>query len=162
MSVQSVLITTVCLVFIFTFTKQIHAATYIVDRADDVTATACTATANDCSLGGAIINANANGTGADVIQFNINISAPTSSSVNVSGRVTSGNRGYRAVVSITDSNGIVHTVLTNPFGYYRFTEVPAGETYIINVNHKRYQFNPSLQILTIVEDTENINFTTQE
>nr|HQU84900.1 Calx-beta domain-containing protein [Pyrinomonadaceae bacterium] len=51
---------------------SVNAATYVVDRLDDVAgATACTAAANDCSLRGAIINANANGAGADVIQFNV-------------------------------------------------------------------------------------------
>ncbi|MBS1797089.1 MAG: carboxypeptidase regulatory-like domain-containing protein [Acidobacteria bacterium] len=53
------------------FCSNAAAATYVVDRADDVTATACTAAANDCSLRGAIINANANGAGADTINFNI-------------------------------------------------------------------------------------------
>lgn len=48
-----------------------NAATFTVDRADDVTATACTAAVNDCSLRGAIANANANGTGADTINFNV-------------------------------------------------------------------------------------------
>lgn len=49
-----------------------HAATYVVDRTDDVAgASACTAAANDCSLRGALNNANANGSGADIINFNV-------------------------------------------------------------------------------------------
>src|SRR5262245_35830263 len=47
------------------------AATFVVDRTDDsaaVAAQACTAAANDCSLRGAIIKANAT-PGADVITF---------------------------------------------------------------------------------------------
>ncbi len=57
--------------FILMFTAVTNAATYVVDRNDDVTATACTAAANDCSLRGAIRNANANGSGADTINFNV-------------------------------------------------------------------------------------------
>lgn len=121
-------------------------------------------TFNDMPVFREVVDENADTLTTTFQDGSINISAPTSANVNVSGRVTmsNGNGVYRAVVSITDSNGFVHTVLTNPFGYYRFTEIPAGETYIINVNHKRYQFNPSLQILTIIEDMENINFTAQE
>jgi hypothetical protein len=60
-------------VLFLTLFSTANAATYVVDRADDVAgATACTAAANDCSLRGAIINANANGAGADTIQFNVN------------------------------------------------------------------------------------------
>lgn len=44
------------------------ANTYAVDRTDDVTTGACTAAANDCSLRGAIITANAN-PGADTINL---------------------------------------------------------------------------------------------
>ena len=61
------------LLLTFFLFSNVNAATYVVDRADDVAgATACTAAVNDCSLRGAIINANANGTGLDTIQFNVN------------------------------------------------------------------------------------------
>jgi hypothetical protein len=43
------------------------ATTLTVDRTDDTTASACTAAANDCSLRGAIINANANVSATPVI-----------------------------------------------------------------------------------------------
>ncbi len=60
-------------ILFLTLVTTANAATYVVDRADDVAgATACTAAANDCSLRGAILNANANGAGADIIQFNVN------------------------------------------------------------------------------------------
>ena len=49
-------------------------ATFTVDRADDnAGATACTGAANDCSLRGAVIASNSNGTGADIITFNAGI-----------------------------------------------------------------------------------------
>ncbi|HEX8736351.1 MAG TPA: hypothetical protein VF721_13565, partial [Pyrinomonadaceae bacterium] len=58
--------------FLFLFISAADAATYVVDRSDDVAgASACTAAANDCSLRGAISNANANGAGLDTINFNV-------------------------------------------------------------------------------------------
>jgi len=57
---------------------------------------------------------------------------------------------------LTDSNGETRTVLTNPLGYYRFDEVPAGQSYIFNIRHKRYQFNP--QVLDVTEETNDLDF----
>jgi hypothetical protein len=58
--------------FLFLLVSAAQAATFVVDRADDVAgANACTAAANDCSLRGAISSANANGAGSDTINFNV-------------------------------------------------------------------------------------------
>jgi hypothetical protein len=76
-------------------------------------------------------------------------SAPTAASVNVGGRVIAGSRGiFNAVVTMTDQNGQTRTVRTNSFGYFRFAEVQAGETYIISVLDKRYTFTPRVVSLT--------------
>jgi hypothetical protein len=111
-----------------------------------------------------VVDANADTLTTTFQDGQITITSPTSSSVSVSGRITTseGEGINRAVVSITDSNGAIRSVLTNPFGYYRFEEILVGETYIINVNHKRYHFNPSSQVLTVIEDRDNINFIAQE
>lgn len=90
------------------------------------------------------------------VEFN---ATPTAASVSISGQVTdfAGRGVNRAVVSITDASGASHTAVTNPFGYYRFKEVEAGETYIFSVSHKRYQFNP--QVVFVAEQVEQLNFT---
>ena len=49
-------------------------------------------------------------------------------------------------------------MLTGSFGYYRFEDVAAGETYIITAVSKRFTFTQSSQVLNINEDTEGINF----
>ena len=87
--------------------------------------------------------------------------APTASSVSVSGKVqTSFGKGIsRALVSITTSNGEIRTMRTNQFGYYRFDDVEVGETYIFNVRSKKYNF--AAQVLSIIEDMQNLNFTAQ-
>jgi hypothetical protein len=100
-----------------------------------------------------------NGDGADIGAFELQ-QAPTVASVAVSGRVMSGKRGIaQARVYLTDQNGEIRTATTNSFGYYRFDDVRAGETYVINVSSKRYQFNP--QTVTPNGDIETVNFVAQ-
>ena len=88
----------------------------------------------------------------------LNIATPTAASVPVSGKVTSadGRALNGAVVSLTDSNGVTLTSRTSPFGYYRFDEVEAGETYTVNISHKQYQFTP--RVVAINEAVENLDF----
>ncbi len=87
-----------------------------------------------------------------------NCSVTTAASVTVAGRVITPNgRGLsRALVSMTDANGNVTYTYTNPFGYYRFLDVPAGETYTFEVHSKRYAFRP--QTILVLEDMTDLNF----
>ena len=39
---------------------------------------------------------------------------------------------------MTDSDGQVRKARTNQFGYFRFTDVQAGETFVINTSAKGY------------------------
>lgn len=77
--------------------------------------------------------------------------APTASSVSVGGRATTADgRGIRnVIVTLTDSSGATKTTTTTGFGYYRFDNVSAGETYIITVNGKRHAFSQSSQVLNV-------------
>ncbi len=86
---------------------------------------------------------------------------PTAATVSVSGRVLSyGRRGVSgAVVHLTKQNGEIQITRTNSFGYYSFKDIAVGETYIINVYSKRYQFNP--QVVSLTEDLNGLNFTAQ-
>jgi len=101
-----------------------------------------------------------NGTGnlADIGSFEVQ--APTAASVTIGGRVLSGERGVaRATVHLTDQNGNVRTAKTNSFGFYRFTDVAGGQSLILNVFHKQYQFTP--QIVTANNAVDNLDFTAQ-
>ncbi len=62
----------------------------------------------------------------------------------------------KAFVTLS-GNGATFTAMTNPFGYFRFNEVPFGETYIVQVRSKQYVFAP--QIITFNEDINDLNFT---
>ncbi len=82
----------------------------------------------------------------------------TSAGVVVAGRVmTPSGRGLSgAVVRMTDGSGNTRYTYTSTFGYYRFLDVPAGETYTFEVISKRYVFSP--QTLTVLEDVSDLNF----
>ena len=95
-------------------------------------------------------------------QHTIQITAvPTAAGVWVSGRVlTPDGRGLRnAAVILTDASGRVRATRTTTFGYYRFENVAAGETYVFEVRSKRYHFAP--QVVTVTEDLSDLNFTAQ-
>ncbi len=92
--------------------------------------------------------------------FAIVNAAPTAAAVSVGGRVSVNGRGVmRARVSMTDGKGQIRTVITNAFGYYRFTEVEVGQIYIVSVSHKQYQFAP--QVVSVSEELTELNFTAQ-
>jgi hypothetical protein len=86
------------------------------------------------------------------------LAAPTSAQVTIGGRVrNAAGRGVsRALVTLTGSNGETRTALTNGFGYYRFADVAAGDTYVLNVVSKRYQF--TAQVISVTEETSELNF----
>ncbi|MEP6903944.1 MAG: LamG-like jellyroll fold domain-containing protein [Actinomycetota bacterium] len=90
--------------------------------------------------------------------------APTAANVSVSGRVTdaSGNAVARVRVSISNSNGIIRTASTNSFGFYRFDEIPAGESYVVSAAHKHYQFAPLTQVVVVNDAVSDIDFTAIE
>jgi hypothetical protein len=94
----------------------------------------------------------------DINNANFAITSPTAASVSVAGRVLSSfGRGVsNAVVTSTDQNGVVRTVRTNPFGYYRFTDVAAGQTYVLGVRHKQYTFSP--RVVSVSEDLSGFDF----
>jgi hypothetical protein len=83
--------------------------------------------------------------------------APTAASASISGRVLNGRRGVaRAKVTLSDSSGVVRSAITNSFGFYQFTEVPVGDTYIFEVRSKQYSFAP--QVLNVIENVSDLNF----
>jgi hypothetical protein len=86
--------------------------------------------------------------------------APTAAAVTVGGRVlTATGRGIRNVrITMTDSSGATRTAISTTFGYYCFTDVAAGETYIFTAQGKRFQFSQPSQVFNINEDTMDINF----
>lgn len=84
---------------------------------------------------------------------------PTAAAVNVSGRVLSenGRAINNALITLTDQNGQTRNATSNSFGYFKFENVQAGESYTFTTSRKGYQFTP--QNVTINEDLINFNIT---
>lgn len=86
--------------------------------------------------------------------------APTAAGVDVGGRVISpyGRPLMNATVHMFDSYGNIRTARTNPFGYYRFQDIAAGETYIFEINSKRYAFTNSIRTMFVTDSVETLDF----
>ncbi len=90
----------------------------------------------------------------------VNSQAPTAASVTVGGRVFNpyGRPLAGANVFMYDNTGSIRTARTNPFGFYRFGEVAAGEMYVFEVRSKRYIFPNPVQVLNVTEDYDALDF----
>ncbi len=85
-------------------------------------------------------------------------SAPSAGGATVSGRAltTDGRAIRRATVILASGNGMVRTASTNAYGFFVFADVPVGETYVLNVSHKNYQFNQ--RVLNLSDDLIDLDF----
>ena len=88
--------------------------------------------------------------------------APTAAEVYISGRITSPAGYGLAQARVTIDGGNLPqslTAITNPFGYYSFHDIAAGQSYVITVSAKRYTFRQSPRLLNILDDMDNVDFT---
>ncbi len=85
----------------------------------------------------------------------------TAADASIEGRVvTNRNRGVsRAFVSLTDESGRTRIVATNNFGYFRMSEVQAGQTYVVNVTSKGFTFKQ--QTLTVDDNVTELKLTVE-
>jgi predicted outer membrane repeat protein len=100
------------------------------------------------------------GNGADAGAFESQL-MPTSATVSISGRVMqaagatkSGVSG--AIVSVSGADGTIRTTRSTSLGFYQFSGVSAGQTYVVNASHKSYQF--SAQAVNVIDDIVGLNF----
>ena len=61
-----------------------------------------------------------------------------------------------ARVYLTEQNGETRLAMTSTFGYYRFNDIAAGQTVVITIVSKRYQF--LTQVVNVTEDIGDLNF----
>ena len=85
---------------------------------------------------------------------------PTAAQVSVSGRVlTASGLGIRnASVKLTGADGAIRFAQTGSFGYYRFTEVEVGETYVLEVSSKRFTFAAPTRVLSVRDEIADADF----
>ena len=89
---------------------------------------------------------------------NVFLLTVSAANVSISGRVlTSSGAGVRnAIVQLTGTDGVTRRARTSSFGYYRFDDVEAGETYVIGVASKRYTFAP--RAITVADELTDVDF----
>lgn len=86
--------------------------------------------------------------------------APTAANVSIGGRITTSNgQGIQNVrVVLTSLNGTTQFSMTGSFGFYRFDDVEVGETYILTVLSKRFVFANPMQIISVSEELNYLDF----
>lgn len=113
------------------------------------------------SSGNAVANFTTGGGGSNNHTFDFGFYlAPTAANVTVGGRVASASgSGLRGVlVALTQDNGTTRTAMTNTFGYYRFDDIPAGQTVTVSVSSKRYIFKQPTQIVNVSDSIADLDF----
>lgn len=86
--------------------------------------------------------------------------APTAANVSVGGRITTplGAGVRNIVVTLTAQSGEVRSTLSSSMGYYTFDGVEAGQTYLVSVYAKRYEFNVPSRVVHAIEDIADADF----
>ena len=89
---------------------------------------------------------------------------PSAAGVSVGGVVrTATGQGIRNVrVALIAADGATRTALTGPFGYFRIDDVTTGQTYVLSVSSKRFQFAQPSQFLNILDEVTDLIFVSQE
>jgi hypothetical protein len=87
--------------------------------------------------------------------------SPTAAGASVSGRVLdqNGSPVSRARIVMMDQDGMLWSAMTGPFGEYRIDEIPAGNTYFMNVSHKRYSFGS--RVINVEDNIAGLDFTAE-
>lgn len=69
---------------------------------------------------------------------------PTAGPVSIGGRVLTSNSAplRNAKVALVDAQGTVYFTRTSSLGKYRFDDIPAGQTLVVSISSKRYNFLP--------------------
>jgi hypothetical protein len=117
-------------------------------------------TFSDAPVIQAVSDVNANTVQSTFQDGAVNILGPTAATASLGGRVsTTAGKGVRsALVTVTFPDGETRTTLSGTSGKYLFTDIPAGETYIVSVAAKHYGFSQSAQVRQIIEDTLDVDF----
>ena len=85
---------------------------------------------------------------------------PTAASAVVGGRVlTAYGAGIRNVqLTIIFPSGEARYTTSTTLGYYRFTDIPVGGTYVVTVAAKKYTFAEISQIRQVSGDLQDVDF----
>ena len=99
--------------------------------------------------------------GLAVDDFSLTPQVVTAAAVSINGRiVTASGAGVRNATVVV-SGGMLSDPLravTNPFGFYRFEGLAAGQTYLVTVSARRHRFAESSKVVTLDNDLNNFDF----
>ncbi|MGH9947714.1 MAG: carboxypeptidase-like regulatory domain-containing protein [Pyrinomonadaceae bacterium] len=86
--------------------------------------------------------------------------APTAAGVSISGGVTDARgRGIRNIIfTLAAPDGSIRSARSATFGYFRFDDVPSGQTYVLTISAKRYIFADPIRVIAINDDLTGIDF----
>ena len=97
------------------------------------------------------------GVNSNITNYRVQFLAPTAAGVSIAGRVLNGKRGLaNAIVVLTKSDGTRLSTRTGSFGYYRFDEIAAGQTVIVEIISKRFSFAP--QVVNVNDNVADLDF----
>ena len=98
--------------------------------------------------------------GGTVGSTSIQFAVPSAAHASLSGRVvTAEGVGIgNTLITLTGQAGEPRTVITNPFGYYRFDDVEIGHTYSLTARSKRHTFQTPTVTHHAADSAEGINF----
>lgn len=88
---------------------------------------------------------------------------PSAAPVTVEGQLfTAAGSGIRnARVTLTERDGSVHAAITGSFGYFKFENIPSGQSVIITVEAKRFTFSPSTRVISLNDSVADVWFTAE-
>lgn len=86
--------------------------------------------------------------------------APTAAHVEIGGRATTadGTPIGKATLVLTDASGMSRLARTNPFGWYRFYDIAAGQTVYVTISAKRFSFAEPTRVFHVVDNFDELNF----
>ncbi|MGI8639354.1 MAG: carboxypeptidase regulatory-like domain-containing protein [Pyrinomonadaceae bacterium] len=104
----------------------------------------------------------ATGTGTIRIDnFQVQALAPTAAGATINGRITDPRgRGLKHVVVMLAGGALEEPIYatTSAFGYYRFEDIPTGNTYVLTVFSRTYTFDQSSMVINLNNDFSDGNF----
>lgn len=90
--------------------------------------------------------------------------APTAANVPLGGRVlTADGFGLKGATVTLEGGNLTspRTVLTGPFGYYQFSDLPVGLTYVMTIKSKRYSFVNPTRVVNLDAELLTADFTAE-
>lgn len=91
--------------------------------------------------------------------FAVAFAPVTAANASIGGRVSAAGRGISGVnVSLTTQSGAVYQVKTGTFGYYKFSDLAVGQTYLLSVAAKKYTFVNPNRIINLQNDVTEADF----